>query len=169
MQSSLRSLGWIAALAITGVSTARAQLPTWVSVDSAGKTVTLSFEVLPGGPEGIGSLNGHHHGDIQLVVPLNWTVKWTWVNHDSTAAHSLVVMAEREKLPGEGSRPALENAMSRAVTTGLKAGQRDVTTFVADQAGWYWMLCGVPGHAIRGEWIGLKVDRDAGGVTVNQK
>ncbi len=32
---------------------------------------------------------------------------------------------------------------------------------MADQAGWYWMLCGVPEHAIRGEWIGLKVDRTA--------
>ena len=75
-------------------------------------------------------------------------------------------MAEREKLPTKAAGPALENAMSRAVTTGLKPGQRDVTTFVADQAGWYWMLCGVPGHAIRGEWIGLKVDREAQGVEV---
>jgi hypothetical protein len=157
------------ALAIASGSAAEAQLPSWLSVDSAGKTVSLSFEAMPGGPDGIATLNGHHHGDIQLVVPLNWTVKWTWVNHDSAASHSLVVMAEREKLPNEGSHPALENAMSRAVTTGLKVGQRDVTTFVADQAGWYWMLCGVPGHAIRGEWIGLKVDREAGGVTVNQK
>jgi uncharacterized cupredoxin-like copper-binding protein len=55
----------------------------------------------------------------------------------------------------------LENARSRAVLTGLKPGQQDVTTFVADQAGWYWILCGVPGHALRGEWIGLKVDREA--------
>jgi hypothetical protein len=28
------------------------------------------------------------------------------------------------------------------------------------------MLCGVPGHAIAGEWIGLKVDREAAAVTV---
>jgi hypothetical protein len=56
--------------------------------------------------------------------------------------------------------------MSRAVTAGLLPGQRDLTTFVADPAGWYWMLCGVPGHAIRGEWIGLKVDREATGVSL---
>ncbi|HSB54990.1 MAG TPA: sulfocyanin-like copper-binding protein, partial [Gemmatimonadales bacterium] len=73
----------------------------------------------------------------------------------------LVVMAEREKLPLEGGRPALDNAMSRAVVAGLAAGQRDLTTFTTDQPGWYWMLCGVPGHALRGEWIGLKVDREA--------
>ena len=22
--------------------------------------------------------------------------------------------------------------------------------------GWYWMLCGVPGHALEGEYIGLQ-------------
>lgn len=169
MHSGLHWLALITALAVTGSSAARAQLPAWVSVDSAGHSVSLSFEAMPGGPEGIATLNGHHHGDIQLVIPLDWTVKWTWVNHDSTASHSLVVMAEREKLPLEGGRPALENALSRAVTTGLKPGQRDLTTFLADQAGWYWMLCGVPGHALRGEWIGLKVDREATGVVVNVK
>lgn len=147
----------------------QAPLPGWIAVDSAATTVTLTLDALPGGPEGIATLNGFHHGAVQLVVPLNWTVKWTWVNRDSAQSHSLVVMAEREKLPLEGGRPALDNAMSRAVTAGLKTGQRDLTTFVADQAGWYWMLCGVPGHALRGEWIGLKVDRDAATVSLLEK
>jgi uncharacterized cupredoxin-like copper-binding protein len=47
------------------------------------------------------------------------------------------------------------------VTAGLKPGQTDQTTFTADEAGWYWLLCGVPGHALKGEWISLKIDRDA--------
>jgi hypothetical protein len=104
-----------------------------------------------------------------LVVPLNWTVRWTWTNRDSSQNHSLVVMVEREKLPTEGGRPSLDNAMTRAVLGGLKPGQKDLTSFVADQGGWYWMLCGVPGHAIRGEWIGLKVDRAAIGVSLVAK
>lgn len=144
-------------------------LPAWVVADSAGRTVRLALDALPGGPEGIATLNGRHHGAVQLVVPQHWTVQWTWVNRDSAQSHSLVVMAEREKLPMEGGRPALENAVSRAVTTGLKPGQRDLTTFVAEDAGWYWLLCGVPGHAIRGEWIGFKVDRDAVGPSVTEK
>ncbi len=144
-------------------------LPAWVVADSAGRTLRLTLDALPGGPEGIATLNGLHHGAVQLVVPQHWTVQWTWVNRDSAQSHSLVVMAEREKLPMEGGRPALENAVSRAVTTGLKPGQRDLTTFVAEDAGWYWLLCGVPGHAIRGEWIGLKVDREAVGPSVIEK
>jgi uncharacterized cupredoxin-like copper-binding protein len=78
-------------------------------------------------------------------------------------------MAEREKLPLEGGRPALDNAMSRMVTAGLKPGQTDQTTFVADAAGWYWLLCGVAGHALKGEWISLKVDGDAIAVSIKEK
>jgi hypothetical protein len=146
---------------VAGASAQESPLPPWVAVDSAARAVTLQLEAT-----GDSTLNGLHHGSAQLVVPFGWTVKWEWVNRDSAARHSLVVMAEREKIPAEGGRPAIDNAMSRAVTSGLLPGQRDLTTFVADPAGWYWMLCGVPGHAIRGEWIGLKVDREATGVSL---
>jgi Sulfocyanin (SoxE). len=44
--------------------------------------------------------------------------------------------------------------MTRMVTAGLPAGQGDRTTFTAEEAGWYWLLCGVPGHAIAGEYLG---------------
>lgn len=164
MKSLVRRFWWVGTMSSLLVGRLAAQspaLPAWVVTDSAQQTVSLTLDELPGGPEGIATLDGYHHGGVQVVVPLNWTVRWTWTNHDSAAAHSLVVMAEREKLPLEGGRPSLDNAMSRAVVTGLRFGQRDLTTFVADQAGWYWMLCGVPGHALRGEWIGLKVDREA--------
>jgi len=146
-----------------GASGQESSLPPWVVVDPAALTVTLQLEATG---DSSPAVNGLHHGSAQLVVPVGWTVKWEWVNRDSTARHSLVVMAEREKIPAEGGRPAIDNAMSRAVTTGLPPGGRDLTTFVAEPAGWYWMLCGVPGHAIRGEWIGLKVDREATGVSV---
>jgi hypothetical protein len=142
-------------------------LPSWVHADSAARTVTLELAAVPGdsGP----TLNGHRRGDLQLVVPLNWTVRWIWVNRDTAALHSLEVMAEREKLPLQGGPAALDNAMSRSVITGLKPGQQDLTSFVADQAGWYWVLCGVSGHALAGEWIGLKIDREATGVEVIAK
>ena len=135
-------------------------LPPWIRPDPATKTVTLTLvtEPVPGAPAGI---NGFHHGGAQLVVPLGWTVKWIWTNGDSTASHSLVVVEEREKLPGEAGRPALVNAVTRNPLNGMKPGQRDVTTFEADQAGWYWLLCGVAGHALQGEWIEFKVDREA--------
>jgi len=131
-----------------------------MTVDSASRTVTLDLKV-DGAAGSPATISGYRQGGVQVVVPLGWTVRWKWVNSDSTAAHSLVVMAEREKLPTEGGRSVFDNAMSRSVVAGLGPGKTDETTFTADQAGWYWMLCGVPGHALGGEWISLKVDAEA--------
>jgi hypothetical protein len=140
--------------------TAAAQT-SWVAADSAGKTVTLDLAVTPKGDAPSARIAGYREGGVQVVVPLGWTVRWNWHSEDPGAPHSLVVMVEREKLPTEGGRPAFTNAESRDLLAGLPAGQKDQTTFVADQTGWYWMLCGVPGHALAGEWIGLKVDAEA--------
>jgi hypothetical protein len=144
--------------------------PAWLVADTAGRTVTIALQVTPpaagGGPA---LLNGHHNGALQIVVPLGWTVQWDWRNADSASAHSLVVMAEREKLPLEGGRAAFTNALTRNVTGGLAAGQGDRTTFTAEEAGWYWLVCGVPGHAIAGEYLGLRVDPEAKTASVKAK
>jgi len=135
--------------------------PDWLAIDSIAKVATLELEVTrpPGAPSAL--INGYRAGGVEVVVPLGWTVKWSWRSADSTSPHSLVVMNEREKIPLEGGRAAFSNAMTRMVTEGLGAGQRDQTTFVADEAGWYWLLCGVPSHALNGEWIELRVDSEA--------
>jgi hypothetical protein len=142
--------------------------PVWLVADPAAKTVTLALQVTRG-PDGGALINGHRKGELQIVVPLNWTVQWDWRNADSTAPHSLVVMVEREKLPTEGGRAAFTNAMSQSVIAGLPAGQGDRTTFSADEAGWYWLVCGVPSHAIGGEYLGLRVDPEAKTASVKQK
>jgi hypothetical protein len=133
----------------------------WVIADSAARTASITLEVTApaGSPSAL--LNGYREGGVQIVVPLRWTVTWDWRSADTAGTHSLVLMAEREKLPTEGGRPAFTNAMSRSVTAGLAAGQSDRTTFEAEESGWYWLLCGVPGHALAGEWIGLRVDPEA--------
>jgi hypothetical protein len=143
--------------------------PVWLVADTAGRAVTIALQVTPATGDGPALLNGHHNGALQIVVPLGWTVQWDWRSADSTSPHSLVVMAEREKLPLEGGREAFTNAMTRAVTAGLPAGQVDRTTFTADEAGWYWLLCGVPGHAIAGEYLGLRVDPEAKTASVKEK
>lgn len=149
------------AAAQTPPAAADTTTPPWLVVDTASRTVTLALQVTPAPDGGAALINGYRNGELQIVVPLDWTVQWDWRSADSTVPHSLVVMAEREKIPTEGGRPAFSNAMTRMVTAGLKPGQGDRTSFVADEAGWYWMLDGVPGHAIKGEYIGLKVDREA--------
>lgn len=133
----------------------------WLVVDTAAHTATLDLLVTapPGAPSAL--INGYRAGQARVIVPLGWTVRWNWRSADSTSPHSLVVMVQREKIPLEGGRATFSNAMTRMVTEGLRPGQNDQSTFVADEAGWFWMLCGVPSHAIKGEWLELRVDPDA--------
>jgi hypothetical protein len=163
---ALAGLVLTAAAAHAQAASVKADTASWLSSDSTTRTVTLRLEATR--PAGSPSALIHRQSGalLEVIVPLGWTVQWEWRSADSSAGHSLVVMAEREKLPTEGGRPAFDNAMTRMVLAGLPAGQIDRTTFIADQAGWYWMLCGVPGHAIAGEYIGLRVDPEArtGGV-----
>ena len=148
----------LAAAPLAAQSPAVAGPAPWVTADTAARTAHIALEVTapPGSPSAL--LNGYREGGVQIVVPLRWTVTWDWRSADSVGRHSLVVMAEREKIPTEGGRPAFINAMSRGVTAGLEPGQSDRTTFETEEPGWYWLLCGVPGHAIAGEWIGLRID-----------
>jgi hypothetical protein len=133
----------------------------WLVSDSSAKSAELSIEVTrPRGAESA-LLNGYRRGVARVIIPRGWTVRWNWRNADSTGRHSLVVMAEREKVPLEGGRPAFSNAMTRMVTEGLQPGQTDQTTFEAEEAGWFWFLCGVPSHALEGEWLELRVDPEA--------
>jgi hypothetical protein len=150
-----------AAPAATSLATSSADSLSWLVADSATKTATLTLEVTrpAGSPSGL--INGYRTGQAQVVVPLGWTVRWSWRNADPSSPHSLVVMVQREKIPLEGGRPAFSNAMTRSVTEGLASGQTDQTTYETDEAGWYWLLCGVPGHAVEGEWLELRVDPEA--------
>jgi Sulfocyanin (SoxE) domain len=143
--------------------------PDWLAIDSVLKTAALTLEVTrpPDAPSAL--INGYRNGEARIVVPVGWTVKWNWRNADTASPHSLVVMVQREKIPLEGGRPAFSNAMTRMVTEGLPPGQTDQTTFVAEEAGWYWLMCGVPSHALAGEWVELRVDPEVKLPTVNVK
>lgn len=150
-----------AAPAATSLATSSTDSLSWLAADSVTKTATLTLEVIrpAGSPSAL--INGYRAGQAQVVVPLGWTVRWNWRNADPASPHSLVVMVQREKIPLEGGRPTFSNAMTRSATEGLASGQTDQTTFEADEAGWYWLLCGVPGHAVEGEWLELRVDPEA--------
>ena len=144
-------------------------LHPWVVADSGARKVTLDLVAVHTAGASAPALNGISHGAVQMVVPLGWTVILEWRNADSTAAHSFIVQQEREKLPERAGEPAFQYAYSLSPVGGLAFERTDRTQFVVDQAGWYWILCGVPGHAILGEYLSLKVDRDALGVSLVAK
>jgi hypothetical protein len=157
-----------AAAAPVGAPLPRDSFP-WLTGDSTSRTVTLDLEVTGAGGHPSARINGYRAGEARVIVPLGWTVRWNWRSADSTAPHSLVVMVQREKIPLEGGRASFSNAMTRMATEGLMPGQADQTTFIAEEAGWFWMLCGVPSHAIDGEWLELRVDPEARAASVKLK
>lgn len=146
-----------------------AGLPAWIHPDAAGKSVLLDLTVTHPAGAASAQISGEHDGSVQVIVPRGWTIKWHWINQDSTASHSLVVVAEREKLPQQGGQAVFTNAMTRSVLPGLPVGRTDDTSFEAEDGGWFWVICGVPGHAISGEWISLRVDPAATEVGVKKK
>lgn len=140
-------------------------LPPWVRPDSASRLLTLDLSAARPAGASEATLSGVSRGGVQVVVPAGWTLKLEWRNDDSTA-HSFIVQQEREKLPERAGEPAFLYAYSRTPVAGLAPGRTDRTQFVVDTPGWYWILCGVPGHAIGGEYLSLKVDPAASGVSV---
>ncbi|HZA91149.1 MAG TPA: sulfocyanin-like copper-binding protein [Gemmatimonadales bacterium] len=147
--------------ALADSSRAAADSFPWLQVDSAGRTASLDLVVTrkAGAPSAL--INRYRAGEARIIIPVGWTARWNWRSTDSTASHSLVVMVQREKIPLEGGRASFSNAMTRMVTEGLRPGQIDQSTFEAEEAGWYWMMCGVPGHALEGEWLELRVDPES--------
>ena len=141
----------------------------WLVADSAARVVTLDLEVTARPGAGSALINGFRSGEVRIIVPVGWAVRWNWRSSDASAPHSLVVMVQREKVPLEGGRPSFSNAMTRMVTEGLRPGQTDQSTFVAEEAGWYWMMCGVPSHALNGEWVELRVDPESSSARVEHR
>ena len=117
MNRTVRSAASVAGILLalySAAPAARAQaaaVPTdgtsWIASDTVTHTVMLRLVVTrpPGGPSAL--IDGYRSGIAQVIVPLNWTVKWDWKSLDSTSTHSIVVMGEREKLPLEGGRRVL--------------------------------------------------------------
>jgi hypothetical protein len=162
----------LALLGAAAPAAAQSAPPAWLQSRPADKLAVLTVDMTRDGG-GLVRLNGERDGAVQVVVPKGWTLEWRFRNLDSLGTHSLVVMAEREKLPLQGGQPAFSGGMTRMLVPGLPraTGERpqDVTRIDLDESGWYWLLDGVPGEALKGAFIGLKVDAAATDAQVVRK
>jgi sulfocyanin SoxE-like protein len=122
-----------------------------LSYDPATNTVT--FELIAG-PF---TFNGHRNGDGTLVVPSKANMVINFVNKDGTP-HSAIVTPGDGPVPNSATDPAIPRAYTNKVLEGLPQEGSDVMRFPVPESGTYRILCGVPGHALSGMWIWLKVD-----------
>jgi uncharacterized cupredoxin-like copper-binding protein len=123
----------------------------YVKWDPATKTVTFR---LVAGPF---DFNHFTKGGGTLTVPAGSTNVWNFLQNDGTP-HSAEVASGTEPVPNSGGDPAIPRAYTNKVVEGMAQGETDVIRFTAPDTGSYRIICGVPGHALSGMWIWLKID-----------
>lgn len=123
----------------------------FVQYDAATKTVTFR---LVAGPF---DFNGFTQGGATLTIPPGSTNVWNFEQNDGTP-HSAEVASGTGPVPSSGGDPAIPRAYTNKVVEGLPQGATDVIRFTAPDSGTYRIICGVPGHALSGMWLWLKVD-----------
>src|SRR5690348_17390345 len=98
--------------------------PTWLSFDTAAKTVR--FELIAGltGLNGALNFNGFRDGELTLTVPLGWTVVMHFWNHDGMLPHSAEVIEEAHPLPIQPVTPVFRGAVTVRLAEGLRADER---------------------------------------------
>jgi plastocyanin len=117
------------------------------------KTKTVTFRLVAGPFQ----INGSSNGGATLTVPPGTTNVWNFEQSDGTP-HSAEIASGSGPLPNSGGDPAIPRAYTNKVGEGLAQGAKDVIRFTAPDSGSFRIICGVPGHALSGMWIWLKVD-----------
>jgi len=135
--------------------------PTWLTFDTAAKTVR--FQLIAGltGLNGALNYNGFRDGGLTLVVPIGWQTEIDFRNHDGMLPHSAEVIAPQTPLPTQPGDPAIPRAFTLRLSQGLPSEATDMMRFDAQLAGDYLIFCGVPGHGAAGMWIRLRVSATA--------
>ena len=135
--------------------------PTWLSFDTAAKSVR--FQLLAGltGLNGALNFNGFRDGQLTLVVPVGWQTEIDFRNHDGVLPHSAEVIAPQTAPPALPGDPAIPRAFTLKLAQGLPSEATDDIRFAAQPAGEYLIACGVPGHGAAGMWIRLRVSGTA--------
>jgi Sulfocyanin (SoxE) domain len=123
----------------------------YVKWDAATKTVT--FRLVAGPFE----FNHFTNGGGTLTVPAGSINVWNFLQNDGTP-HSAEVASGTGPVPNSGGDPAIPRAYTNKVVEGMAQGETDVIRFTAPDTGSYRIICGVPGHALSGMWIWLKID-----------
>ena len=160
---TLATMVGLVTLSLAGPASAQQQRvdPTWLSFETAAKTVR--FQLIAGltGLNGALNFNGFRDGALTIVVPVGWQTEIDFRNHDGMLPHSAQVIAPQTPLPTQPVGPAIPRAFTFKLVEGLPSEATDIMRFAAQPAGEYLIFCGVPGHGAAGMWIRLRVSATA--------
>lgn len=157
----LSSFGLLALAAIAPVAMAQ----TYVTNQVAQKTAILTVVAGSDNTNGGLNFNGGARDSKTFVVPVGWKVELRFRNN-GMVPHSVIVLKDGP-LPASltPSLAAFSGSAGKNLTQGFgKSGDsapQDILRFTASTAGKYTIACGVPGHAVTGQYIGLEVSSTA--------
>jgi sulfocyanin len=141
------------------------QVPDWMKVDQAAKTVTMDVTAGESQANNGWNFNGNFNGNATIVVPEGYAVTINFHNKDQANPHSLAISTDKPPFPAVFTEahlafPGAETEGSMQMNTATQPGQSATINFTAATAGDYVMLCHVPAHASTGMWVHFKVSSD---------
>lgn len=148
----------------TGEAADLQEVNRFLSYSPSDSMVDLELYGGYGGANGAWNFDGYYDGNATIVVPLGWEVRVTYQTLDANVPHSAGIVEPVEPIPADGSgvTVAFPGAVTPSFITGISSTRDPVQfRFSPDEAGRYWVLCGVPGHARGGMWIWLEVSAEA--------
>lgn len=131
-------------------------------VQTSGQKVTLSLIAGQGTANGGLNFNGGFKGNKTFTVPLGSTVRIDFQNMGNMPHSFVLRQGGAVPTDADASDAAFPGAYApMKVEAGLKTGQHQLVTFKANKAGSYYLVCGIPGHALGGQYINLVVSKTA--------
>jgi len=153
------SAALVNAVSFTGAAASVAASPTWVT--TTGQVVHLTLISGWNNVNGGFNFDGGAKGSMVVTVPRGDKVVITYTNAVSIP-HNVDIIRYQLPLPGRGVAPAFTGATTfRQGKPPVGKGVVQTTSFVADKAGKYMIICGVPGHAEGGMWDTFVVSTSA--------
>lgn len=154
------------AILLTRGSDAGAQLASaqrvneYLTYDGRVRTARLSIVASLDASNNALNYNGMSEGGLEIEVPLGWKVQVNLVNAGELHHSALVIKREAEP-PIVPANPVFRGSSIEPADVGIVKSARDSMTFVAERAGTYALVCGVPAHAQLGMWIRFTVSGQA--------
>lgn len=140
------------ALAASGASAA-----SYVTSNASTKTATIVVDASQGTAGGGLNFNGAVKGGKSFTIPAGWNVVMRYKNLGMLAHSAIVIKGTTPPVSVAEKDAAFPGAYSSMVMNGMPMNAASTAKFKASMAGSYLIVCGVPGHALGGQYLGLKV------------
>ena len=147
-----KGLFLLLALSASGASAA-----SYVSSNASTKTATITVDAGQGAAGGGLNFNGAVKGAKSFTIPAGWNVVMKFKNLGSFGHSAAVVKGNTPPVSVTEKTVAFPGAYTKMLMQGLSMNAADTVKFKATTAGSYLIICGVPGHALGGQYLGLKV------------